>query len=87
MDLVPKMPAFLDKQAQLSTKHANETRLVTDSWLSCLEFESSTPESHHVEGLLHVKSIEAQAFSRWCGVGSNRWESHLRCHSRPSTMA
>ncbi|GFW17291.1 hypothetical protein TNCV_1957621 [Trichonephila clavipes] len=28
MDLVPKMPAFLDKQAQLSIEKANETRLV-----------------------------------------------------------
>ncbi|GFX76122.1 DDE Tnp4 domain-containing protein [Trichonephila clavipes] len=29
MDLVPKMPAFLDKQAQLSTEDTNETCLVT----------------------------------------------------------
>ncbi|GFT53485.1 DDE Tnp4 domain-containing protein [Trichonephila clavipes] len=28
MDLEPKMPAFLDKQAQLSIEDANETRLV-----------------------------------------------------------
>ncbi|GFV44341.1 DDE Tnp4 domain-containing protein [Trichonephila clavipes] len=28
MDLLPKMPAFLDKQAQLSIADANETRLV-----------------------------------------------------------
>ncbi|GFW96604.1 hypothetical protein TNCV_2846611 [Trichonephila clavipes] len=28
MDLVPKMPEFLDKQAQLSIEAANETRLV-----------------------------------------------------------
>ncbi|GFU88870.1 DDE Tnp4 domain-containing protein [Trichonephila clavipes] len=28
MDLVPKMPAFLSKQAQLSRKDANEVRLV-----------------------------------------------------------
>ena len=29
MDLVPKMPAFLNKQAQFSTEEANKTRLVT----------------------------------------------------------
>ncbi|GFV58097.1 DDE Tnp4 domain-containing protein [Trichonephila clavipes] len=29
MDLVPKMPAFLDKQAQLSIEDANAIRLVT----------------------------------------------------------
>ncbi|GFT17626.1 hypothetical protein TNCV_2587381 [Trichonephila clavipes] len=28
MDLVPKMPAFLEKQSQLSIEDANETRLV-----------------------------------------------------------
>ncbi|GFW86632.1 DDE Tnp4 domain-containing protein [Trichonephila clavipes] len=29
MDLIPKMPAFLDKKVQLSTEKANKTRLMT----------------------------------------------------------
>ncbi|GFS83284.1 DDE Tnp4 domain-containing protein [Trichonephila clavipes] len=33
MDLVPKIPAFLDKQSQLSTEDTNKTRLVTSIFL------------------------------------------------------
>ncbi|GFV52909.1 hypothetical protein TNCV_2875771 [Trichonephila clavipes] len=40
MDLVPKMPAFMNKQAQLSIEDANETRLVISiRWVEVESFK------------------------------------------------
>ncbi|GFW19886.1 hypothetical protein TNCV_3561891 [Trichonephila clavipes] len=39
---------------------------VTNSWLACQEFESSTAEDQME--LMHVKYVEGQTFSRLCGV-------------------
>ncbi|GFY27932.1 hypothetical protein TNCV_4562861 [Trichonephila clavipes] len=40
---------------------------VTDSWPVCHEFGSSTAEDSPCRALMHVKSVEAQMFSRWWG--------------------
>ncbi|GFT42328.1 hypothetical protein TNCV_1786301 [Trichonephila clavipes] len=45
---------------------------VTDSWPACHEFESSTAEDLPYMGAVHVKSVEAQTSSRWCGVEVTR---------------
>ncbi|GFV19440.1 hypothetical protein TNCV_3663731 [Trichonephila clavipes] len=51
---------------------------VTDLWLACHEFEPSTAEDPSCRGAMHVKSVEAQTSSRWCGVEVRRW-CQLRC--------
>ncbi|GFW60207.1 hypothetical protein TNCV_1842881 [Trichonephila clavipes] len=39
-----------------------------DLWPACHEFEPSTAEDPPRRGLMHVKSVETQTSSRWCGV-------------------
>ncbi|GFX46894.1 hypothetical protein TNCV_4040391 [Trichonephila clavipes] len=38
-----------------------------DSWPICNEFEPSTTEDPSCREEMHVKSVEAQTSSRWCG--------------------
>ncbi|GFU84753.1 hypothetical protein TNCV_2126941 [Trichonephila clavipes] len=52
---------FLPKKGGLATK-------VPDSRPACYEFEPSTTEDLPCRGwVMHVKSIEAETFSRGCG--------------------
>ncbi|GFT19381.1 hypothetical protein TNCV_2533121 [Trichonephila clavipes] len=41
---------------------------VTGTWPSCHEFEPSASENPPCRVVMHVKSVEAQAFTRWCGM-------------------
>ncbi|GFX39103.1 hypothetical protein TNCV_359171 [Trichonephila clavipes] len=59
---------------------------VTDSWLTCHEFEPNTAEDQMCRGTMHVKSAEAQKFFSWCGVEVSRRWCQLRCHFRQLTM-
>ncbi|GFV15872.1 hypothetical protein TNCV_988551 [Trichonephila clavipes] len=58
--------------------------MVTDA---CHEFKPSTAEDPPCRGeLMHVKSVEAQTSTRWCGVEFRRVGCHLGCHPRHLTM-
>ncbi|GFT59038.1 hypothetical protein TNCV_186311 [Trichonephila clavipes] len=39
---------------------------VMDSWPACHEFEPCTAEDSPCRRAMHIKSVEAQTFSRWC---------------------
>ncbi|GFW17798.1 dimer_Tnp_hAT domain-containing protein [Trichonephila clavipes] len=39
-----------------------------ESWQACLEFEPSATKDPPSRGAMHVKSVEAQTSTRWCGV-------------------
>ncbi|GFU20162.1 hypothetical protein TNCV_2557521 [Trichonephila clavipes] len=46
---------------------------VTNSWLACYEFDLVPLKIHHVErAAAHIKSVEAQTPSRWCGAEVRR---------------
>ncbi|GFU24119.1 hypothetical protein TNCV_2007121 [Trichonephila clavipes] len=51
------------------------------SWLACHEFEPNTAEDPPCRDAMHVKSVEAQTSSCWCGVKVRRKGYQLR--SRP----
>ncbi|GFX78609.1 hypothetical protein TNCV_30491 [Trichonephila clavipes] len=50
----------------------HDAAVVTDSWPACHEFEPSTTEDLPYREARHVKSVEAQASSRWCGAEVSR---------------
>ncbi|GFX72379.1 hypothetical protein TNCV_1253331 [Trichonephila clavipes] len=58
----------------------------TGSWLVCHEFKFSTAEDLPCRGGMHVKSVEVQTFSHWCGVEVRRRRCQRRCRSRHLTM-
>ncbi|GFW33152.1 hypothetical protein TNCV_2110801 [Trichonephila clavipes] len=45
---------------------------ITDSWSACHELEPSTAKDPPCRGATHVKSVEGQTSSRWCGVEVRR---------------
>ncbi|GFU57427.1 transposable element Tc1 transposase [Trichonephila clavipes] len=52
-----------------------------NSWLACQEFEPCSAEEHPCRGAMHVKSIEAQTSSSWCGGEKKQWV-HAKFSSR-----
>ncbi|GFU59601.1 hypothetical protein TNCV_3185721 [Trichonephila clavipes] len=45
---------------------------VTESWLACHELKPCSIEDPPCWGLMHIKYVEAQMFSRWCGIKVRR---------------
>ncbi|GFV45034.1 hypothetical protein TNCV_907811 [Trichonephila clavipes] len=45
---------------------------ITDSWPACHDFEPSTAEDTPCRGAVHIKSVDAQTSSHWCGVEVTR---------------
>ncbi|GFT90501.1 hypothetical protein TNCV_4491891 [Trichonephila clavipes] len=50
---------------------------VTDSWPACPEFEPCTTEDLPCIGYRCTLNVEAQTFSRWCGVEVRRGRCSL----------
>ncbi|GFW16174.1 hypothetical protein TNCV_4263391 [Trichonephila clavipes] len=46
---------------------------------------SQEPQTSRAEGPMHVKYVEAQTSSRWCGVKVRRSGCQLRWHPHPLT--
>ncbi|GFW45873.1 hypothetical protein TNCV_4495931 [Trichonephila clavipes] len=55
---------------------------IADSWVQNLV----PMKIFRVEGLMHVKSVEAQTSARWCGVEDKRGWCQLGCRSRHLLM-
>ncbi|GFU96176.1 DDE Tnp4 domain-containing protein [Trichonephila clavipes] len=74
MDLVPKMPAFPGKQAQLSTEDANETRLVTSiRCCPCNAFHPSRLNNIEEENVIAQRMLDLVMKSNYLKVEENGW--------------
>ncbi|GFU37708.1 hypothetical protein TNCV_1465851 [Trichonephila clavipes] len=60
---------------------------VTDSWPACHEFQPRTTENPSRREAIHVKFVETQTFSHWCGVEIRKGMCHLRFCPRHLTTA
>ncbi|GFV56190.1 hypothetical protein TNCV_1489671 [Trichonephila clavipes] len=73
MDLMCISSSTRKGASKQQSRHGCLVVYVTDLWPARVMGSSLVPlETHHVEELMHVKSIEAQIFTRWCGVEVRR---------------
>ncbi|GFX05775.1 hypothetical protein TNCV_5089651 [Trichonephila clavipes] len=60
--------------------------LIAKTTDSCHELEPSTAENPPCMGAMHVKCVQEETSSRWCGVVVRRGGCQLRCCPRHLTM-